>query len=126
VLRQHEDGVARHTERLEQLVAFYRDGLGLPEIGRFEGHDGYDGVFFAVPGTDTHLEFTAGGGHAPPAPHPESLLVLYLGTTAAVAAACARVAAEPVDPANPYWRTHGVTVADPDGFQVVLVPDSWS
>jgi catechol 2,3-dioxygenase-like lactoylglutathione lyase family enzyme len=118
--------VARHTERLEQLVTFYRDGLGLPQIGRFERHDGYDGVFLAVPGTDAHLEFTAGGGHAPPAPHPESLLVLYLGSADAVAAACARVAAEPVDPANPYWRTHGVTVADPDGFQVVLVPDSWS
>jgi catechol 2,3-dioxygenase-like lactoylglutathione lyase family enzyme len=118
--------VARHTERLEQLVVFYRDGLGLPEIGRFEGHDGYDGVFLAVPGTETHLEFTAGGGHAPPAPHPESLLVLYLGSTDAVTEACERVGATPLEPANPYWRQNGVTLADPDGFQVVLVPRSWS
>jgi catechol 2,3-dioxygenase-like lactoylglutathione lyase family enzyme len=118
--------VARHTERLEQLVVFYRDGLGLPEIGRFEGHDGYDGVFLAVPGTETHFEFTAGGGHAPPAPHPESLLVLYLGSTDAVTEACERVGATPLEPANPYWRQNGVTLADPDGFQVVLVPRSWS
>jgi catechol 2,3-dioxygenase-like lactoylglutathione lyase family enzyme len=118
--------VARHTERLEQLVVFYRDGLGLPEIGRFEGHDGYDGVFLAVPGTETHLEFTAGGGHAPPAPHPESLLVLYLGSTDAVTEACERVGATPLEPANPYWGQNGVTLADPDGFQVVLVPRSWS
>jgi len=61
--------VARHTERLAEVVAFYRDGLGLIEIGGFRDHDGYDGVFLAVPGTDTHLEFTTGGGHGAPAPH---------------------------------------------------------
>src|SRR6266705_298083 len=71
--------VARHTERLHQVVGFYRDGIGLTEIGGFRGHDGYDGVFLAVPGTNAHLELTAGGGHGAPAPHPESLLVLYLG-----------------------------------------------
>ena len=27
--------IARHTERLDELVAFYRDGLGLTEIGGF-------------------------------------------------------------------------------------------
>src|SRR3954452_5321878 len=76
--------VARHTERLAQVVAFYRDGIGLAEIGGFEGHAGYDGVFLAVPGTGAHLELTAGGGHRAPAPHPESLLVFYLGDEGAV------------------------------------------
>jgi catechol 2,3-dioxygenase-like lactoylglutathione lyase family enzyme len=117
--------VARHSSQLEEVVRFYRDGLGLPEIGRFENHAGYDGVFLAVPGTDAHLEFTSGGQHPPPAPNPESLLVLYLGSGDAVAAARERVAAEPVAPANPYWRRHGVTLSDPDGFYVVLVPTSW-
>jgi hypothetical protein len=32
---------------------------------------------------------------------------------------------EPVAPANPYWAEHGVTFADPDGFPLVLVPESW-
>jgi catechol 2,3-dioxygenase-like lactoylglutathione lyase family enzyme len=50
--------VARHTERLDEVVAFYRDGLGLPEIGRFRDHDGYDGVFLDVPGTGAHLELS--------------------------------------------------------------------
>ena len=66
---------ARHTERLGEVVAFYRDRLGLPEIGRFADHDGYDGVFLALPGTGAHLEFTSGGGHDAPVAHPESLLV---------------------------------------------------
>lgn len=117
--------VARHTHRLDEVVSFYRDGLGLPEIGRFNGHDGYDGVFLAVPGTDAHLEFTSGGEHEPPEPHAESLLVLYVGDEEAVGELCKRVGAEPVESANPYWDRHGVTLEDPDGFRVVLVPARW-
>jgi catechol 2,3-dioxygenase-like lactoylglutathione lyase family enzyme len=117
--------VARHTERLADLVAFYRDGIGLREIGGFRDHAGYDGVFLAIPGTGAHLELTAGGGHGAPAPHPESLLVLYLGDEAAVRAVAERLAAAPVAPANPYWAEHGVTFEDPDGFRVVLVPEPW-
>jgi hypothetical protein len=69
--------IARHTERLDEVVAFYRDRVGLPEVGRFSGHDGYDGVFLDIPGTGAHLELTSGGGHRAPRPHPESVLVLY-------------------------------------------------
>src|ERR1700709_729268 len=83
--------VARHTERLDEVVAFYRDGLGLREIGGFRGHDGYDGVFLEIPGTGAHLELTAGGAHGAPRPHPESLLVLYLGDAATVAQVAARI-----------------------------------
>jgi GNAT superfamily N-acetyltransferase/catechol 2,3-dioxygenase-like lactoylglutathione lyase family enzyme len=118
--------VARHTERLDELVRFYRDGLRLPETGGFRGHDGYDGVFLEVPGSGAHLELTAGGGFGAPVPHPESLLVLYLGDEQAVAAASARLGVDPVTPANPYWARHGTTFVDPDGFHVVLVPDRWS
>src|SRR6476469_7792699 len=113
--------VARHTERLDEVVAFYRDGLGLTETGGFRDDDGYDGVFLAIPGSGAHLELTAGGGHGAPAPHPESLLVLYLGDDAAIRAAAARLGADPVAPANPYWAEHGLTFQDPDGFRVVLV-----
>src|ERR1700754_1198987 len=112
--------VARHTERLDDVVRFYRDGIGLNEIGGFHEHDGYDGVFLEVPGTAGHLEFTSGGGHDAPRPHPESLLVLYLGDRAAVDAIAARLGTGPVPPANPYWAEHGLTFEDPDGFRVVL------
>ena len=117
--------MARHTERLDELVEFYRDGIGLTEIGAFRDHDGYDGVFLAVPGTDTHLELTAGGRHDAPAPHPESLLVLYLGDEEAVQTVAARLGVDPIASANPYWAEHGVTFQDPDGFRVVLVPERW-
>ena len=113
--------VARHTDDLERIVAFYRDRVGLPEIGRFTGHDGYDGVFLDIPGTGAHLEFTTGGDHPAAAPHPEDLLVLYLDDDAQIAAIAGRIGDAPVVPANPYWRAHATTFADPDGHQLVLV-----
>jgi catechol 2,3-dioxygenase-like lactoylglutathione lyase family enzyme len=116
---------ARHTASLDRIVGFYRDGLGLPELGRFAGHDGYDGVFLALPGTGAHLEFTTGGADTGPAPHPETFLVLYLGTQDAVDDALRRSATDPIPPANPYWARTGVTIADPDGWRVVLVPAPW-
>ena len=89
--------VARHTERLQEVVRFYRDGIGLTEAG----------------------------GHGAPMPHPESLLVLYLGDAATVQTVAARLGVDPVPPANPYWAGHGLTFEDPDGFRVVLVPERW-
>jgi catechol 2,3-dioxygenase-like lactoylglutathione lyase family enzyme len=118
--------VARHTERLDEVVEFYRDGLGLTEVGSFHDHDGYEGAFLEIPGTMAHLEFTAGGRCDAPTPHPESLLVLYLGDEDAVSTVAARLGVEPVAPANPYWAERGMTFEDPDGFRVVLVPESWS
>ena len=117
--------IARHTDQLDAVVRFYRDGIGLPEVGGFRGHAGYDGVFLALPGTDAHLELTTGGAHAAPQPHPETLLVLYLGDEAAVRTVADRLDAEPVASANPYWDEHGLTFADPDGFRVVLAAEAW-
>lgn len=113
--------IARHTDDLAAVVAFYRDRVGLPEIGGFTDHDGYDGVFLDIPGTGAHLELTTGGGHAAPEPHPESLLVLYYDDQATVDETAARIGAPPVRPANPYWERTALTFADPDGNHIVLV-----
>ena len=113
--------VARHTDDLEAIVAFYRDRVGLPEIGRFSGHAGYDGVFLDLPGTGAHLEFTTDGEHGAAEPHPENLLVLYLDDEATLAELAQRIGEAPVKPANPYWAERAVTFADPDGWHLVLV-----
>jgi hypothetical protein len=57
--------IARHTDRLDDAVALYRDGIGLPVVGGFRDHDGYDGAFLTIPGTGAHLELTAGGSGPP-------------------------------------------------------------
>jgi predicted N-acetyltransferase YhbS len=108
-------------------VGFYRDGLGLPELARFDGHAGYSGVILGLPGANHHLEFTRHERGSPgPAPTRDNLLVLYLGGVATVEHAAARLAAlgyPPVAAENPYWTEHrAVTVEDPDGWRVVLMP----
>ncbi|MBI1378263.1 MAG: VOC family protein [Frankiales bacterium] len=126
-LAAHQVRIARPTDRLEAVVAFYVDGLGLRWLGGFEGHAGYDGVFVGLPGTPYHLEFTHHVDGSPgDVPSAEHLLVLYLGTAEAVRAAARRLAElghHAVPAENPYWDGVGaVTVPDPDGWRVVLVP----
>ena len=41
--------LARPARDLAVSVRFYRDLVGLPVIGGFEDHAGYDGVFFGSP-----------------------------------------------------------------------------
>lgn len=119
--------IARPTDRLEDVVRFYRKGLGLPELARFADHAGYSGVILGLPGPDHHLEFTRHEhGSACPAPTRDNLLVFYLDGAASVEHTVARLAALgylSVPAENPFWTEHGaVTVEDPDGWRVVLMP----
>ena len=115
---------ARPTDRLEACVTFYRDGIGLQELGRFEGHAGYDGVLLGLPGSEHHLELTSHADGSPcPAPTADNLLVLYLDSRAAAETLAARLSRHghpAVEPENPYWDGRSITVADPDGWRVVL------
>lgn len=116
--------IARPTDRLEAVVAFYRDALGLPELTRFTNHDGYDGVMLGLPGKSYHLEFTQHADGSPcPAPSADNLLVLYIPDTTQLARLRARLEQHghvPVEPENPYWLHNSVTFEDPDGWRVVL------
>jgi catechol 2,3-dioxygenase-like lactoylglutathione lyase family enzyme len=119
--------IARPTGRLADVTRFYRDTLGLPELSRFTGHAGYDGVMLGLPGADHHLEFTQHADGSPgDAPSRDNLLVLYFDNAAAVAAVADRLLAAghpAVAAENPYWTEAGaVTVEDPDGWRVVLMP----
>jgi catechol 2,3-dioxygenase-like lactoylglutathione lyase family enzyme len=116
--------IARPTDRLEQVVNFYRDGLGLPELYRFANHDGYDGVMLGLPGRSYHLEFTHHRDGSPcPAPSLDNLLVLYIPVAEHFERMRNRLALlghRPVEPENPYWVDHSLTFDDPDGWRVVL------
>jgi catechol 2,3-dioxygenase-like lactoylglutathione lyase family enzyme len=123
--RRLQARVARQTGRLDEIVTFYREGLGLAQIDHFTGHAGYDGVMLELPGTGAHLEFTATEHRSPPMPHVENLLVLYVGDQRTVDELVARLAVAPIPSENPYWDEVGVTICDPDGFRVVLVGRTW-
>jgi catechol 2,3-dioxygenase-like lactoylglutathione lyase family enzyme len=117
--------IARPTDRLAEVVSFYRDALGLDEIASFEGHAGYEGVMLALPGRRDHLEFTHHESGSPcPAPTKDNLLVFYVadeGVIRQMAARLERHGHEEVAPENPYWAEGGLTFEDPDGWRVVLM-----
>jgi GNAT superfamily N-acetyltransferase len=122
--------VARPTDRLEEVVAFYADGLGLARLGGFLDHDGFDGVMLGPPGGTWHVEFTRRRRHAAAgrAPSAEHVLVLYLPDRAAWQAAVDRLIAaghRPIAPVNPYWARSALTFADPEGYGVVLQHGPW-
>jgi catechol 2,3-dioxygenase-like lactoylglutathione lyase family enzyme len=117
--------LARPARDLTRSTRFYRDLIGLSPGGGFENHDGYDGVFFALPGGG-ELELTA--GPAQPAPSTdEDLLVLFVRTWAEVEAIGARLTAAGVTRIlnrNPYWNRSGLTFLDPDGYRLVIAAGS--
>ncbi len=117
--------IARPTDRLDEVVRFYRDGLGLSEIGSFEDHAGYTGVMLGLPDRSVHLEFTHREDGSPcPAPTKDNLLILYIPDAEErdrLAGALKALGHEPVSPENPYWAAKGLTFVDPDGWRVVLM-----
>ncbi len=120
--------VARPTHDLERAAAFYRDAVGLPVLSSFANHDGYSGVVFGLPDAARQLELVL-HAEVEPSPTTEDQLVLYLGSAAAVAHGAASIRAagyEPQSPSNPYWTREGaIAFVDPDGYWLILSPDSW-
>ncbi len=116
--------VARPTDQLGAVVRFYRDGMGLPVIGQFEDHEGYDGVMLGLPDQGLHLEFTHHReGSSGTAPSQDNLLVLYVTDAADLErfrASFATIGCLPVKPENPYWLGKSLTFQDPDGWRVVI------
>ncbi|MDT9600623.1 VOC family protein [Sphingosinicella rhizophila] len=116
--------VARPSDDLDALRAFYEAGLGLDILFRFEDHDGFDGIMFGKAGQPYHLEFTRCRGHvAGKAPSQDNLLVFYLPDRAAWQGAVDRMREAGFDPVpsfNPYWDRAGATFEDPDGYRIVL------
>lgn len=121
--------VARPTNDLAAVIRFYRDGLGLQELFRFSGHDGFDGVMLGQPGDAYHFEFTHAHGHdAGRAPTADNLVVFYMPDRDAWEAAVQRMEGHgyaPVPSFNPYWDGQGVTFEDCDGYRVVLQNADW-
>lgn len=116
--------IARPTNRLREIVGFYKEALGFSELGKFDNHEGYDGVMLGVPGQNYHLEFTQ---HVKkqelPKPTKEHLMVFYFDHVEKYNQANERLkkfGAMVVEPENPYWKGKSETYEDPDGWRFVL------
>jgi catechol 2,3-dioxygenase-like lactoylglutathione lyase family enzyme len=122
--------IARPSRDLPASERFWVDGLGLDVLFRSDGQASEEDALLMVgwPGAAWHLELVGDPeGATPAAPTEEDLLVLYLDgvidddvVSRLIDAGGTRVAAR-----NPYWEQCGVTIADPDGYRLVLSSRSW-
>ena len=117
--------IARPTRDLREIVRFYEIGIGLRKIGSFDDHEGYSGVMLGMPDEQYHLEFTQHANSiASFSPSADNLLVFYYPDTISRNTVTDRLldlGYTEVEPENPYWKTHGITIEDPDGWRVVLM-----
>jgi catechol 2,3-dioxygenase-like lactoylglutathione lyase family enzyme len=118
--------IARPTDKLDAVLDFYCDDLGLPELYRTTAH-GYQVVMVGLPGDKYHLEFTSHDDGSPGrAPTDENLLVFYFTTADQMFDVVARLGEsghEPVELDNPWWPENGaIAFADPDNWRIVLMP----
>jgi hypothetical protein len=108
----------------------YCRALGLRVVGRFEDHEGFDGVMLGVAGAGYHFEFTYCRTHPVPAtPTAEDLVVFYVPSVAEWQAMCDGMLTagfKHVAAFNPYWESRGRTYEDCDGYRVVLQREEWS
>lgn len=122
--------IARPVSDLERSRRMYCDGLEWALLGRFEDHDGFDGVMVGPPGAAFHLEFTYCRTHpVAPSPTPEDLLVVYVPVPGEWRARCTALLAAgfgEVEAFNPYWRRAGRTFADRDGYRLVVSHQAWN
>jgi catechol 2,3-dioxygenase-like lactoylglutathione lyase family enzyme len=122
--------IARPSADLGAAERFWVDGLGLDVLYRADesAEGGHALLMVGWPGAAWHLELVGDPNKATPAaPTEEDLLVLYVDgpvdddvVRRLVDAGGTRVASR-----NPYWDEWGVTIADPDGYRLVLSTRSW-
>ena len=123
--------IARPSRDLRVAERFWVAGLGLDVLFRIDdsAEGGHALVMVGWHGAAWHLELVGDpDGETPPAPTEEDLLVLYLDgpvdedvVSRLIEAGGTRVPAR-----NPYWDEWGVTIADPDGYRLVLSSLAWA
>ena len=116
---------ARHTNDLIALQKFYIQVLGFELLGRFQDHDGYDGIFLGPRDGSWHLEFTTNGQPVEHRFGPDDALVFYPDTMQAYQSILQAIRVHDlpfVQPPNPYWQINGTAVKDPDGCMVIISP----
>jgi len=115
--------IARHTNNLEPLITFYTQLFGLSVLGSFQNHDNYDGVFLGKPDLHWHLEFTTSPEKVTFQFGEDDLLVFYPKTIQEYEQLIKNIEQYQIQlltPKNPYWEHHGMLIADPDGYRIVI------
>ena len=117
--------VARHTNNLEKIEAFYVNVLGFERLGGFQNHNNYDGVFIGKSDLDWHFEFTESNDKANHHFDEDDIIVLYPTTISKYNNLLYSILSNNISiitSKNPYWNENGKMFLDPDGFRIVISP----
>ncbi|MCW4630035.1 MULTISPECIES: VOC family protein [Marinomonas] len=122
--------VARPTDNLGKITDMYIHGLGFKLLGRFEGHNGFDGSIIGHEQHNYHLEFTHHKGTTVgKAPTQDNLLIFYVTDAQVWRLCCEKMLSAGfvhVSSYNDYWDVVGKTFEDIDGYRVVLQNREWT
>ena len=117
--------VARHTNNLEKIEAFYVNILGFERLGGFQNHNNYDGVFIGKSDLDWHFEFTESNDKANHHFDEDDIIVLYPTTILEYNNLLDSVSNNNISiitSKNPYWNENGKMLLDPDDYRIVISP----
>jgi hypothetical protein len=122
--------IARPSHDLRVSERFWVGGLGLDVLLRLDdsAEGGHGLLMVGWPDAAWHLELVSDPDDATPAaPTEEDLLVLYVGgeVDEDMVRRLVDAGGTRVNSRNPYWDQWGVTIADPDGYRLVLSSLSW-
>jgi hypothetical protein len=115
--------LARHTNKLKEIVNFYVNIIGLDILGEFKNHSGYDGVFVGRNNLDWHLEFTQSNDLVKHKFDEDDILVFYPNTQIEynkIMNALTNHNIIKIKAKNPYWQVNGITIKDPDEHNVII------
>lgn len=120
---------ARHTTNLKNIEDFYTSILDFEVLGKFENHDGNDGIFIGKQNQNWHLEFTTSKEFPTQKFDEDYLLVFYAENEAEFQKIEENITKNNIEkrfPKNPYWQENGIQIADPDGYRIMITKNTFS
>ncbi len=117
--------VARHTNDLKRIEDFYVNVLGFEQLGDFQNHNNYNGIFIGKSGLDWHFEFTQSESEAKHIFDEDDVVVLYpkaISDYNNLLNKLEQFNISTITAANPFWNENGKMIQDPDGYRIVISP----
>ncbi len=114
---------ARHTSDLQRIERFYTEIVGLENLGGFENHNNYNGLFLGHKNSNWHLEFTTSSEQPKSKFDEDDILVFYVNSEIELARVKKKLNQKNIPlevPKNPYWKENGIMISDPDNFKIVF------
>lgn len=117
--------VARHTDDLKRIEDFYVNILGFEQLGEFQNHNNYNGIFIGKSGLDWHFEFTQSNNKAKHTFDEDDVIVLYPKSILDYNNLINKLEHHNISTiaaTNPFWNENGKMIQDPDGYRIVISP----